>query len=210
VVFIGARSLLIIVVTGAFTGMVLGLQGHHTLRKFGSEGLLGSVVALSIIRELGPVLAALMVAGRAGSAMTAELGIMNLTEQIGALEMMAVNPVKHAVTPKLYAGLLSLPLLTAVFDVVGIMGGYLVGVGLLGVGGAAYFGEMRRAVECMDVYGGAAKSVVFGLMVGWICSYLGYTATATTEGVATATTRAVVACSVSILIVDYLLTSLLL
>jgi phospholipid/cholesterol/gamma-HCH transport system permease protein len=209
-VFIGARSLIIIVVTGAFTGMVLGLQGYYTLRKFGSEGLLGSAVALSIIRELGPVLAALMLTGRAGSAMTAELGIMNITEQVRALEMMAVNPIKHVVTPKLYGGLLSLPLLTAVFDVVGIMGGYLVGVRLLGVNEGAYFGEMRRAVEFVDIYGGFVKSVVSGLMVSWICSYKGYTAVATTEGVAVATTNAVVVSSVSILIVDYLLTSFLL
>ena len=210
IVFIGARSMSIILITGAFTGMVLGLQGYYTLRKFGSEGLLGSAVALSIIRELGPVLSALMVTGRAGSSMTAEIGIMKITEQISALEMMAVNPMKHVVTPKLFAGLISLPLLTAVFDVVGIAGGYLVGVKLLGVNEGSYFGEMIKAVEMADVTGGFVKSVVFGLIISWICSFIGYTSTATTEGVATSTTNAVVVTSVTVLILDYILTSFLL
>jgi len=209
IVFIGAKSLTIIMITGAFTGMVLGLQGYYTLRKFGSEGLLGSAVALSIIRELGPVLSALMVTGRAGSSMTAEIGIMKITEQINALEMMAVNPVKHVITPKVFAGLISLPLLTAFFDVIGIGGGYLVGVKLLGVNEGAYFGEMTRAVELVDVVGGFTKSVVFGLTTCWICTFTGYTATATTEGVANATTNAVVTTSVVVLILDYVLTSLL-
>lgn len=208
--FIGARSLSIIVVTGAFTGMVLGLQGYYTLSKFGSEGLLGSAVALSIIRELGPVLSALMVTGRAGSSMTAEIGIMKITEQINALEMMAVNPVKHVVTPKILAGLVSLPILTALFDLIGIGGGYLVGVKLLGVNEGAYFGEMVRAVEWLDVYGGFVKSIVFGLIITWLCSFIGYVSVATTEGVARATTNAVVTTSVIILIMDYILTSFLL
>jgi phospholipid/cholesterol/gamma-HCH transport system permease protein len=207
---IGSRSLSIIVVTGGFTGMVLALQGYHTLAKFGSVGLLGSAVALSIIRELGPVLAALMVTGRAGSAITAEIGIMKITEQINALEMMAVNPLKHVVTPKIFAGIISLPILTAIFDLTGIGGGYLVGVKLLGVNEGAYFGEMVRAVEFMDVYGGFVKSLVFGLIIAWFCSFIGYTAVATTEGVARATTNAVVSTSVMILITDYILTSFLL
>ena len=210
IVFIGAHSLTIIFITGAFTGMVLGLQGYYTLRKFGSEGLLGSAVALSIIRELGPVLSALMVTGRAGSSMTAEIGIMKMTDQINALEMMAVNPMKHIVSPKLIAGLFSLPLLTAFFDVVGIGGGYLVGVKLLGVNEGAYFGEMVHAVEAVDISGGFIKSLVFGLTVSWICSLVGYLATATTEGVARATTQAVVWTSVTVLIMDYVLTSFLL
>ena len=210
IVFIGARSVSIIIITGAFAGMVLALQGYYTLRKFGSEGLLGSAVALSIIRELGPVLSALMVTGRAGSSMTAEIGIMKITEQLNALEMMAVNPIKHVITPKIFAGLISLPLLTAIFDVIGIGGGYLVGVGLLGVNEGAYFGEMARAVDFMDVFGGFVKSVFFGLTVSWICSLVGYTSTATTEGVATATTNAVVITSVTVLIMDYILTSFLL
>jgi phospholipid/cholesterol/gamma-HCH transport system permease protein len=208
--FIGSRSVSIVVVTGAFTGMVLGLQGYYTLSKFGSEGLLGSAVALSIIRELGPVLAALMVTGRAGSAMTAEIGIMKITEQINALEMMAVNPVKHIVTPKIFAGLISLPLLTTIFDLIGIGGGYVVGVKLLGVNEGAYFGEMVRAVEWLDIYGGFVKSLVNGLIITWVCSFIGYTAVATTEGVARATTNAVVTTSVLILVMDYILTSLLL
>jgi len=207
---IGSRSLSIILVTGGFTGMVLGLQGYYTLSKFGSTGLLGSAVALSIIRELGPVLAALMVTGRAGSSITAEIGIMKITEQINALEMMAVNPVKHVVTPKIFAGLISLPILTAIFDLTGIGGGWLVGVKLLGVNEGAYFGEMVRAVEFLDIYGGFIKSVVFGLIITWFCSFIGYVSVATTEGVARSTTNAVVSTSVMILITDYVLTSLLL
>ena len=190
--------------------MVLGLQGYYTLSKFGSTGLLGSAVALSIIRELGPVLAALMVTGRAGSSITAEIGIMKITEQINALEMMAVNPVKHVVTPKIFAGLISLPILTAIFDLTGIGGGWLVGVKLLGVNEGAYFGEMVRAVEFLDIYGGFIKSVVFGLIITWFCSFIGYVSVATTEGVARSTTNAVVSTSVMILITDYILTSLLL
>ena len=207
---IGSRSLSIILVTGGFTGMVLGLQGFYTLSKFGSTGLLGSAVALSIIRELGPVLAALMVTGRAGSSITAEIGIMKITEQLNALEMMAVNPVKHVVTPKIFAGLISLPILTAIFDLTGIGGGWLVGVKLLGVNEGAYFGEMVRAVEFLDIYGGFIKSVVFGLIITWFCSFIGYVSVATTEGVARSTTNAVVSTSVMILISDYILTSLLL
>lgn len=208
--FIGSRSVSIVVVTGAFTGMVLGLQGYYTLSKFGATGMLGSAVALSIIRELGPVLAALMVTGRAGSAITAEIGIMKITEQINALEMMAVNPLKHVVTPKIFAGIISLPLLTTIFDLVGIGGGYVVGVKLLDVNEGAYFGEMVRSVEFVDIYGGFVKSLVFGLIITWVCSFIGYSAVATTEGVARATTNAVVTTSVLILVMDYILTSFLL
>ena len=208
--FIGTKSLLIVFVTGLFTGMVLGLQGYHTLTQFGAEALLGSAVALSIIRELGPVLCALMVAGRAGSAMTAEIGIMKITDQFPALEMMAVDPLKYVISPKILAGILSLPLLTSFFDVVGIFGGYLVGVKLLGVNEGAYFGKMVSAVTFTDIYGGVVKSLAFGLLISWICTFLGYTAQADTEGVSQATTRAVVFSSLAILIVDYILTSLLL
>ncbi len=208
--FIGSKSILIIFVTGLFTGMVLGLQGHHTLVQFGAEALLGSAVALSIIRELGPVLCALMVTGRAGSAMTAEIGIMKITDQFPALEMMAVDPLKFVVSPKIIAGILSLPLLTAFFDVVGIFGGYLVGVKLLGVNEGAYFGKMVSAVTFTDIYGGVIKSLSFGLLISWISCFTGYTAQADTEGVSRATTRAVVLSSLSILIIDYILTSLLL
>ncbi len=208
--FIGSKSLLIVFVTALFTGMVLGLQGYHTLTQFGAEALLGSAVALSIIRELGPVLCALMVAGRAGSAMAAEIGIMKITDQFPALEMMAIDPLKYVVSPKILAGIISLPLLSSFFDVVGIVGGYLVGVKLLGVNEGAYFGKMVSAVTFTDIYGGMIKSLSFGLLIAWICSFMGYTAQATTEGVSRATTQAVVYSSLSILIVDYILTSLLL
>lgn len=208
--FIGSKSLLIVFVTGLFTGMVLGLQGYHTLTQFGAEALLGSAVALSIIRELGPVLCALMVTGRAGSAMTAEIGIMKITDQFPALEMMAVDPLKYVVSPKVLAGIVSLPLLTAFFNAVGIFGGYLVGVKLLGVNQGAYFGKMVSAVTFADIYGGVIKSLIFGLLIAWICAFMGYTARATTEGVSQATTRAVVFSSLSILVMDYILTSILL
>ncbi|MCG8685859.1 MAG: MlaE family lipid ABC transporter permease subunit [Desulfobacterales bacterium] len=208
--FIGSKSVLIIFVTALFTGMVLGLQGHHTLVQFGAEALLGSAVALSIIRELGPVLCALMVTGRAGSAMTAEIGIMKITDQFPALEMMAVDPLKYVISPKIIAGIIALPLLTAFFDVVGIYGGYLVGVKLLGVNEGAYWGKMISAVTFTDIYGGILKSLNFGLLISWISTFMGYTATADTEGVSRATTRAVVITSLSILIMDYILTSLLL
>ncbi len=151
--FIGAKSLLIVFITAIFTGMVLGLQGYYTLKKFGAVEMLGSAVALSIIRELGPVLCALMVTGRAGSAITAEIGIMKLTSQVTALDMMAVNPIRYIVSPKIIAGIISVPILTVFFDIVGILGGYLVGVGLLGVNEGAYFGEMQRAVVFDDIAG---------------------------------------------------------
>jgi len=208
--FIGAKSFLIIFVTSLFTGMVLALQGYYTLNKFGAEALLGSAVALSIIRELGPVLCALMVTGRAGSAMTAEIGIMKITDQLPALDMMAIDPLKYVVSPKIIAGLIALPLLTAMFDLIGIGGGYLVGVNLLGVNEGSYFGEMISATAFHDIYGGFVKSITFGLLISWLCSFVGYTATPTTEGVSSATTNAVVLTSVSILIMDYVLTSVLL
>jgi phospholipid/cholesterol/gamma-HCH transport system permease protein len=208
--FIGVKSLLIIFVTSLFTGMVLALQGYYTLNKFGAEGMLGSAVALSIIRELGPVLCALMVTGRAGSAMTAEIGIMKMTDQVPALEMMAIDPIQFIVSPKILAALIVLPLLTAYFDVVGIIGGYLVGVKLLGVNEGAYFGEMISATSFHDIYGGFLKAITFGLLISWLCSFVGYISTPTTEGVSRATTNAVVLTSVSILMVDYILTSVLL
>jgi phospholipid/cholesterol/gamma-HCH transport system permease protein len=208
--FIGAKSFFIVFITAIFTGMVLGLQGYYTLRKFGAVEMLGSAVSLSIIRELGPVLCALMVTGRAGSAITAEIGIMKLTSQVTALDMMAINPVRYIVSPKILAAIISIPLLTAFFDIIGILGGYLVGVGLLGVNEGAYFGEMKRAVEFEDIYGGVIKSISFGLIIAWLCSYKGYESAPTTEGVSKATTDAVVITSVIILASDYVLTSLLL
>lgn len=208
--FIGFKSSFVVVLTAAFTGMVLGLQGYYSLRKFGAEAALGSAVALSMIRELGPVLAALMVTARAGSAMTAEIGIMRITEQIDALDTMAINPLQYLVSPKLVAGLIGVPLLVAIFDVVGIYGGYLVGVDLLGVNAGSYWSSIESAVEWKDVYGGILKSISFGLIVSWVCCYKGYYTRMSAEGLGTATTEAVVLTSVLILVWDYFLTSVLL
>ena len=187
--------------------MVLGLQGYYTLNRFGSSALLGPMVALSLIRELGPVLSALMVTGRAGSAMTAEIGIMRITEQIDAIELMGVNSYRYLVIPRFVAGILALPLLTAIFDVVGILGGYLVGGKLLGVGEGTYFGEMATYVQMKDVLGGIYKSVSFGALITWVCCYRGYHAEIGAEGVSKATTQAVVLSSVLILFWDYMMTS---
>ncbi|MCD4718829.1 MAG: MlaE family lipid ABC transporter permease subunit [Desulfobacula sp.] len=208
--FIGSKSFLIVFVTALFTGMVLGIQGYYSLSQFGAEAALGVMVSLSIIRELGPVLCALMVTGRAGSAITAQIGIMKITDQFPALEMMAIDPLKYVISPKIIAGILSLPLLTAFFDLVGIAGGYLVGVKLLGVNEGAYLGKMVTAIMFKDIYGGILKSLCFGLLITWISSFMGFSAEPTTEGVSKATTDAVVLTSLSILIVDYILTSLLL
>jgi phospholipid/cholesterol/gamma-HCH transport system permease protein len=208
--FIGYKSMFVVILTAAFTGMVLALQGYYSLRKFGSEGLLGSAVALSMIRELGPVLAALMVTARAGSAMTAEIGIMRITEQIDALDTMAINPQQYLIAPKVVAGLIGVPLLVAIFDVVGIYGGYLVGVDLLGVNAGSYWSSIESAVEWKDVYGGILKSLSFGLLITWVCCYKGYYTRMSAEGLGTATTQAVVLSSVVILVWDYFLTSVLL
>ncbi|MCF6247435.1 MAG: ABC transporter permease, partial [Desulfobacula sp.] len=156
--FIGSKSILIVFVTALFTGMVLGIQGYYSLSQFGAEAALGVMVSLSIIRELGPVLCALMVTGRAGSAITAEIGIMKITDQFPALEMMAIDPLKYVISPKIIAGIVSLPFLTAFFDLIGIFGGYLVGVKLLGVNEGAYFGRMTYAVMVSDIWGGIMKS----------------------------------------------------
>jgi phospholipid/cholesterol/gamma-HCH transport system permease protein len=185
------------------------LQGYYTLNRFGSAALLGPMVALSLIRELGPVLSALMVTGRAGSAMTAEIGIMQITEQVDALKMMGLNPFRYLVVPKVIAGILSLPLLTAIFNVVGIFGGYLVGVKLLGVGQGVYFGEMANYVAMKDISAGIYKSLTFGLLITWICCYKGYYTGFGAEGVSKATTQAVVFSSVLILVWDYFMTSIL-
>jgi phospholipid/cholesterol/gamma-HCH transport system permease protein len=208
--FIGVHSLFVIVLTAGFTGMVLGLQGYYTLRQFGSEALLGSAVALSLIRELGPVLGALMVTARAGSAMTAELGIMKISEQIDALDVMTIDPIKHLVRPKILAGILVLPLLVSIFDVIGIYSGFLVGVKLLGVTSSSFFHEMSSSVVFKDVYTGIIKAVVFGLVLAWVCCYKGYYCTRGAKGVGKATTEAVVLSAVLILMLDYFLTSMLL
>lgn len=207
--FIGVRSLSVILLTALFTGMVLGLQGYYTVRRFGAEGLLGSAVALGLIRELGPVLTALMVTARAGSAMAAEIGIMRISEQIDALEVMAINPIKYLVAPRLLASIIALPLLTFIFDAVGILGGYLVAVHLLGADPGSFVAAMRRAVELSDIRGGIDKSLSFGIAIAWISTYKGYWAGHGAAGVGRATTEAVVASSVFVLVWDYFLTSIL-
>ena len=205
--FIGFQSTLVIFMTGAFTGMVLGLQGFYTLNRFGSAALLGPMVALSLIRELGPVLSALMVTGRAGSAMTAEIGIMRTSEQIDAIELMGLNPYRYLVVPKFVAGIIALPLLTAIFDVVGIFGGFLVGGKLLGLGEGTYFGEMANYLDMTDVAVGIYKSLSFGVVVTWVCCYKGFHSGFGAEGVSKATTQAVVLSSVLVLFWDYVMTS---
>jgi phospholipid/cholesterol/gamma-HCH transport system permease protein len=207
---IGADSLFLIILIGAFTGMVLGLQGYNTLRRFGSDGALGTVVALVLVRELGPVLAALMIAARAGSAMAAELGSMQSTEQIDALTVMAINPVQYLVSPRVLAGVISFPLLTAIFDVIGIWGGYAVGVGLMGAPSGAYFNGIAANMSSHDIMTGLYKALVFGVVVMWVCCYKGYHAERMATGVSRATTEAVVLSSVLILAWDYFLTSILL
>ncbi len=212
---IGARSLFLIALIGGFTGMVLGLQGYYTLIKFGSEGMLGAAVALSLIRELGPALTAIMVTGRAGSAMAAEIGVMRISDQVDALAVMDINPMGYLVSPRIAACLISFPLLTAFFDVIGILGGYLTGVSLLGINEGIYFYRIETSVVWADVSGGFIKSVVFGLIVAVVCCYQGYFThmrrdAVGPEGVSNSTTDAVVFSCVMILIADYALTSFLL
>jgi len=211
--FIGTKSMSVIMLTGAFTGMVLALQLFYTLRKFGSEALLGPAIALSLIRELGPVLSALMITGRAGSALTAEIGIMRISEQIDALISMALNPLRYLVVPNMAASIIVFPLLAAIFDVVGIYGGYAIAVKLLGMSSGTYFSQMENFVAMKDIWIGIYKAVSFGLIVSWVCCYKGYTTEETgfgAEGVSKSTTEAVVMSSVLILIWDYLLGSFLL
>jgi phospholipid/cholesterol/gamma-HCH transport system permease protein len=207
IMFFGNRSLLIVILTGLFAGMVLALQGYYTLMKFGSEALLGPAVALSLIRELGPVLSALMVTGRAGSALTAEIGIMRISEQIDALLAMALSPIKYLVVPNILAALIAFPLLSAIFDVVGIYGGWLVAVKLLGLGSGTYFSQMEQFVDMADIIMGLEKSLCFGLLVSWVCCYKGYYAGFGAKGVSKATTAAVVLSSVLVLVFDYLIAS---
>jgi phospholipid/cholesterol/gamma-HCH transport system permease protein len=207
---IGADSLFLILLIGTFTGMVLGLQGFTTLRRFGAEGSLGTVIALVLVRELGPVLAALMIAARAGSAMAAELGSMQATEQVDALTVMAINPVQYLVSPRMVAGIISFPLLTSIFDVIGIYGGYAVGVGLMGAPRGAFFNGIASNMSGHDIATGIYKALVFGVVVMWVCCYKGYHAERMATGVSRATTEAVVLSSVLILAWDYFLTSILL
>ncbi|HZD39209.1 MAG TPA: ABC transporter permease, partial [Terriglobales bacterium] len=207
---IGNDSLAVVVLSGVFTGMVMGLQGYYSLRKFNAESFLGSAVALGLLRELGPVLSAFMVTGRTGSAMAAEIGSMKVTEQIDALYSMAINPIQYLVSPRIIAGLISMPLLTAIFDVVGIYGAYMVGVGLLGVSSGSYFAGMESSVIFHDVWSGLLKSLSFGLIITWVCCYKGFSTRPMATGVGEATTESVVLCFVLILVWDYFLTSIML
>jgi phospholipid/cholesterol/gamma-HCH transport system permease protein len=206
--FTGVLSLIIILVSGLFVGMVLGFQGFHTLQTYGSESALGVLVALSLVRELGPVVSALLFASRAGSAMTAEIGLMKATEQLSAMEMMAVDPIARVVAPRFWAGFISMPLLAAMFSAMGVFGGYLVGVVLIGVDEGSFWSQMQSAVDFReDIMNGVIKSVVFGFAVTWIALFEGYDAPPTAEGVSGATTRTVVTSSLAILGLDFVLTS---
>jgi phospholipid/cholesterol/gamma-HCH transport system permease protein len=190
-----------------FVGLVLGLQGYETLKRYGSAEAVGTLVALALVRELGPVVAALLFASRAGSAMTAEIGIMKSTEQLSAMEMMAVDPLARVVAPRFFGGIISMPLLTALFSTLGVFGAYLVGVKLIGIDAGAFWGNMQSAVDFRrDIANGIIKSVVFGIAVSLIAVFEGYNARPTAEGVSTATTRTVVASSLSILALDFVLT----
>jgi phospholipid/cholesterol/gamma-HCH transport system permease protein len=207
---VGVLSLIIIIVSGTFVGMVLGLQGYNTLRNFGAAESLGVIVALSLLRELGPVVTGLLFAGRAGSALAAEIGLMRATEQLSAMEMMAVDPVRRVIAPRFLAGTLSMPLLSAIFTALGIFGGYLVGVELLHVDAGAYWGQIQNAATFQDdVLNGIIKSLVFGVVVSWIAVYQGYHSQPTSEGVSRATTSTVVISSLAILGLDFILTGLM-
>ncbi len=206
--FTGVMSLIIILVAGLFVGIVLGLQGYETLKSYGSESALGTLVALSLVRELGPVLAALLFASRAGSAMTAEIGLMKATEQLAAMEMMAVSPIARVVAPRFWAGVISMPLLAAMFSAMGVFGGYLVGVVFIGVDEGSFWSQMQGAVDFQhDILNGALKSLVFGIAVTVIALFEGFDAPPTAEGVSGATTRTVVQSSLAILLLDVVLTA---
>ncbi|MBI5450946.1 MAG: lipid asymmetry maintenance ABC transporter permease subunit MlaE [Gammaproteobacteria bacterium] len=207
---IGVLSLVIILVAGLAVGMVLGLQMYNTLVDFGAEASLGPAIALTLVRELGPVVAALLFAGRAGSALTAEIGLMKASEQLSGMEMMAVDPMLRIVAPRFIAGVLALPLLSAIFSAVGVLGGYFVGVGLLGVDDGAFWSQMQSRVDFYDdVLNGVIKSVVFGIIVSWVALFQGYDTVPTTEGVSRSTTRTVVYASLAVLGLDFILTALM-
>jgi phospholipid/cholesterol/gamma-HCH transport system permease protein len=207
---VGVLSFLIISISGLFVGMVLALQGYYTLSDFGAEEALGQMIATSLVRELGPVVTALLFAGRAGSALTAEIGLMKATEQLSGMEMMAIDPMKRIISPRFLAGWLSMPLLAAIFSTVGVLGGHLVGVGMLGVDDGAYWAQMQNNIDFYDdIINGFIKSVVFGFVVSWIALFEGYDAVPTSEGVSRATTRTVVNSAFSILGLDFILTALM-
>lgn len=206
----GVLSLVIIIVSALFIGMVVALQGYHTLAKFGASQELGPLVALSVARELGPVVTALLFAGRAGSALAAEIGLMKATEQLSSMEMMAVDPLRRVIAPRLWGGFISLPLLTIIFDAVAIYGAYLVGVKWLGLDAGAFWSNMQSSVSFYsDIVNGIIKSIVFGLVVTWISVYQGYDAEPSSAGIAAATTRSVVYSSLAILGLDFVLTTMM-
>ena len=203
----GARSLIIIMLSGLFVGMVLGLQGYELLRRFGSEEALGTAAALGLLKELGPVVTALLFAGRAGTALTSEIGLMRATDQLTAMEIMAVDPMRYVAAPRFLGGVIAMPLLTAVFSVIGLFGAQLIGVQLMRVDKGVFWSQMQAAVGMRDVTEGIVKSLVFGVACSLIAVYEGYNAEPTAEGVGLATTRTVVASSVLILLLDYVLTA---
>ena len=208
--FLGNYSLAIISVSGLFVGFVLGLQGYYTLQRYGSSSALGLLVALSLVRELGPVVTALLFAGRAGTSLTAEIGLMKAGEQLSAMDMMAVDPVKRILAPRFWAGIITLPILSAVFSAVGILGGWVVGVVMIGVDPGSFWGQMQGGVDVWkDVGNGVLKSLVFGVTVTFVALLQGYEAQATPEGVSRATTRTVVVASLSVLGLDFILTALM-
>ncbi len=208
--FLGNYSLAIIGVSGLFVGFVLGLQGYYTLQRYGSSEALGLLVALSLIRELGPVVTALLFAGRAGTALTAEIGLMKAGEQLSAMEMMAVDPVERILAPRFWGGIIAMPLLAAVFSAVGVIGGWVVGVLMLGIDGGAFWGQMQSGVDVFaDLGNGVVKSVVFGITVTFVALLQGFVAKPTPDGVSRATTRTVVMASLAVLGLDFLLTALM-
>ncbi len=208
--FVGNYSLLIILVSGLFVGFVLGLQGYYVLSSYGSEQALGVMVALSLLRELGPVVTALLFAGRAGTSLTAEIGLMKAGEQLSAMEMMGVDPIKRVFEPRFLAVIISMPILAILFSAVGIIGGWVVGVPLIGIDTGAFWSQMQAGVEIWDDIGnGILKSFIFGIAVGTIALYQGYTARATPEGVSNATTRTVVISSLTVLGLDFILTAMM-
>lgn len=207
---LGVLSILIIGVSGLFVGMVLGLQGFNVLSDFGAEESLGVMVAASLVRELGPVVTALLFAGRAGSALTAEIGLMKATEQLSGMEMMAVDPIRRIIAPRFLAGFIAMPLLASLFSMVGVIGGYFIGVGLLGVDEGAFWSAMRAHIDFWDdILNGVIKSLVFGAVVTWIAVFEGHDAVPTAEGVSRATTRSVVYSAFAVLGCDFVLTALM-
>lgn len=207
---VGVLSLAIIIVSGAFIGFVLGLQGFNTLSRFNADSALGQLVALSIVRELGPVVTALLFAGRAGSALTSEIGLMKATEQLSAMQIMGVDPLRRIIAPRFWAGQISMPVLMFIFSAVAILGGYWVGVSWLGVDAGSFWNNMQASVDFHDdVINGLIKSVAFGFVVAWIAVYQGYACVATSEGIAKATTRTVVYSSLAILGLDFFLTAIM-